>query len=92
MLEKSGSLSPFLDTTIARAKHIKNAENTITPVSSPEARGVLVMILMKLILNLMMTLLMNIMLLEMQVLLKVFLHDALLDINCLLMLSLPHLL
>ena len=39
VLDKSGSLGPFLDTTIARAKQIENAENTITPVSSPEARG-----------------------------------------------------
>ena len=39
VLDKSGSLGPFLDTTIARAKQIENAENTITPVSSPQARG-----------------------------------------------------
>ena len=36
MLDKSGSLGPFLETKIARAKQI---ENTVTPVSSPEPRG-----------------------------------------------------
>lgn len=39
VLDKSGSLGPFLDTTIARAKQIENAKNTITPASSPEPRG-----------------------------------------------------
>ncbi len=39
VLDKSGSLGPFLDTTIARAKQIENAKNIITPVSSPQARG-----------------------------------------------------
>ena len=36
VLDKSGSLGPFLETKIARAKQI---ENTVTPVSSPEPRG-----------------------------------------------------
>src|SRR3954449_10061605 len=35
VLDKSGSLGPFLETEIARAKQIEDAENT-TPVSSPE--------------------------------------------------------
>src|SRR3954468_19943626 len=37
VLDKSGSLGPFLDNTIARAKQVENCEN-ITPVSSPESR------------------------------------------------------
>ena len=36
MLDESGSLGPFLENRIARAKQI---ESTITPVSSPEPRG-----------------------------------------------------
>jgi hypothetical protein len=36
MLDKSGSLGSFLDTTIARTKQMGNA--TVTPVSSPESR------------------------------------------------------
>jgi hypothetical protein len=43
VLDKSGLLGPFLDTTIDRAKQIENTEfsneNTITHVSSPEPRG-----------------------------------------------------
>src|SRR3954449_11034965 len=35
VLDKSGSLGPFLETEIARDKQIEDAEN-ITPVSSPE--------------------------------------------------------
>src|SRR4051812_8090998 len=35
VLDKRGSLGPFLETEIARAKQIEDAENT-TPVSSPE--------------------------------------------------------
>src|SRR4051794_20458578 len=35
VLDKSGSLGPFLETEIARAKQIEDAENT-TPFSSPE--------------------------------------------------------
>ena len=37
VLGESGSLGPFLETEIARAKQIEHAENT-TPVSSPEPR------------------------------------------------------
>ena len=36
VLDKSGSLGPFLENTIARAKQI---ENDVTPASSPESRG-----------------------------------------------------
>ena len=39
VLDKSGSLGPFLDTTIARAKQIENTGNTVTPVNSPESSG-----------------------------------------------------
>ena len=42
VLDESGSLGPFLDATIAKAKHIANTEipdkNPVTPVSSPEVR------------------------------------------------------
>ena len=41
-LDESGSLSPFLEATIAKAKQIENTEtpskNPVTPVSSPESR------------------------------------------------------
>jgi hypothetical protein len=36
VLDESGSLGPFLDDTIAKAKQVENAEKT-TPVSSPES-------------------------------------------------------
>jgi hypothetical protein len=36
MLDESGSLGSFLDTTIARTKQMRNT--TVTPVSSPESR------------------------------------------------------
>jgi hypothetical protein len=85
VLDESGSIGSFLDAIIARTKQMGNI---VTPVSSPESREYLVMILRKLILNSMMILLMNFMLLEMLVLLEIFLQDALLDISCLLMLSL----
>ena len=39
VLDKSGSLGPFLDATIARTEQFENTENTGTPVSSPEPRG-----------------------------------------------------
>jgi hypothetical protein len=92
MLDESGSLGPFLDATITKTKQTGNTENTVIPVSSPESRECPSDDLRKLRLNLMMNLLKNFMLLEIQVLLKVFLQDVLLDINCLLMLNLLHLL
>jgi hypothetical protein len=39
VLDKSGSLGPFLENTIARAKQIENAGNTVTPVTPPESSG-----------------------------------------------------
>jgi hypothetical protein len=42
VLDKSGSLGPFLDATIPRTKQTRNTktpnENTVAPVSSPESR------------------------------------------------------
>jgi hypothetical protein len=86
MLDESGLLGSFLDATIARTKQMGNT--VIHLLFHLSLENVLVMILRKLILNSMMSLVMNFMLLAMLVLLEIFLQDALLDISCLLMLSL----
>jgi hypothetical protein len=85
VLDESGSLGSFLDATIARTKQMGTLLHLLVHLS---LENVLVMIMRKLILNSMMSLLMNFMLLVMLVLLEIFLQDALLDISCLLMLSL----
>jgi hypothetical protein len=71
VLDESGLLGSFLDTTIARTKQIGNT--TVTPVSSPESRECPSDDLEKLILSTMMILLRNFMLLVMLGLLEIFL-------------------
>jgi hypothetical protein len=90
VLDESGSLGSFLYATIARTKQMGNTD-TVTPVSSPESRECHSDDLEETYIELMMNLLKSFMLLAMQVLLKIFLQDVLLDISCLLMLSLLHL-
>jgi hypothetical protein len=88
VLDESGSLGSFLDAKIARTKQMGTLLHLLVYMS---LENVLVMILRKLILSLMMNLLKSFMLLAMQVLSKIFLQDVLLDISCVLMLSLLHL-
>ena len=95
VLDENSSLGPFLDATIARSKQIENTEtpneNSVTPVSSPETRECPSDDLEETYIELDDEFIEECLLLVVQVLLKVFLQDVLLDINCLLMLSLLHL-
>ena len=95
MLDESGSLGPFLDATIARSKQIENTkilnENAGTPVSSPESRECASDDFEDTYIELNDEFIEECHATSGQVLLKVFLHDVLLVINRLLMLSLLHL-
>ena len=88
MLDASGSLGPFLYATMASLGNTKTpSEDTVTPVSSPEASESL--ILMMVTLSSLMILLKSAETHMVLVLLRVSLLDVLLCLSCPLILSLP---
>jgi hypothetical protein len=91
VLDESGSLGSFLDATIARTKQMRHT-NTVTPVSSPKSRECPSDDLEETYIELDDEFIDECHATSDARLLKIFLQDVLLDISCLLMLSLLHLL
>ena len=96
VLDESGSLGPFLDATLAKSRQNENAEtpngSPTTPIDSPKLKDHTCDDLDEVYVELDDDFIAECNATLVQVMLKISLQSILLDINCLLMLNLPHLL